>query len=465
MPFLLPRFVASGVSACLLLFSTGLYAQSEDQFSPKERIARIRDLGRRHADAIPALSAYLTDKDREIRVEAVKAIVRIGGNDSLPPLIKATHDNDSEIQIRATDGLVNYYVPGYVAKGLTGPLTRGVRQAKSVFAQRNDQVIDPSVTIRDDVGQALADVIASGSSDDARANGARAAGVLRASVAVPALSASLRAHNSQFILESLIALQKIKDPSAGPAIAPVVGDLDENVKITALQTVAVLKVLPAAPQVRTALSSARNLKVRRAALSALATLGIPEDRRTFLEYLHDGDGDLRVAALEGLGRIREPEDFPSIEAAYNEQGAGWEVHLAAAFALVSEGKVGTEDFSPLPFLVENLSNRKAAEVAGAYLTELARRDDVQAGLLSEVKKANRDQKLALCPVLGETRSEKVVPVLNSLARDIDPDVALAAGRALKMIEARRSSSLQIGCSEGNPNGLGKTNYLAFFCFC
>ena len=439
MLFPVPRRWATGAFVCLLFSWQVASAQNEDQFTTRQRIARIRDLGKRRSDAIPALAAYLADGDRNIRVEAVKAMVKIGGDDSLTPLVKATHDSDAEIQIRATDGLVNYYLPGYIAKGVTGPLTRGVRQAKAVFAQRNDQVLDPGVTIRDDIGPALGDEVTGAVSDEARANAARAAGILRASAAVPALGGSLRAHNSQLIIECLVALQKIKDRSAGPAVTPVVGDLDERVKITALQTVGILKTLPSAPQVRTTLSGARDIKVRRAALSALAALGIPEDRGTFQQYLHDGDPDLRVAALEGLGRVREPEDYPAIEAAYNEQNAGWELHLAAAFALVSEGKVDTADYSPLPYLVENLGNASRSDIAGAYLTELAQRDDVQTGLMTEAVKANRDQKLALCPVLGASKSEKVVPVLNSLTRDIDPDVALAAGKALKIVGARRPS--------------------------
>ncbi len=214
------RGLAGRAFLCLFVTVQLIAAQSEEQFSTKQRISRIRDLGRRRSDAIPALTAYLTDGDRDIRVEAVKAIVKIGGADSLDPLVKATHDSDSEVEIRATDGLVNYYLPGYVAKGLTAPVTRGVRQAKSVFAQRNDQIIDPSVTVREDIGPALGAEVTGGSSDDARSNAARAAGILRAKAAVPALSGSLRAHNSQLIIECLVALQKIKDPSAGPAVTP-----------------------------------------------------------------------------------------------------------------------------------------------------------------------------------------------------------------------------------------------------
>ncbi len=429
----MPRLLASGLLVC-----AATCAQT-DQYSPKQRIATVRGLGKRGADAVPALTAYLADPDRDIRVEAVKAIIRIGGEPTLTPLVKATHDSDREVEIRATDGLVNVYVPGYVAHGMTGPLTRGLRQAKTVFGTRNDQVIAPDVTARHDVAQALGDEVTRAADSDARTNAARAAGILRAQPAVPALAGSLRAHESQLIFESLVALQKIKDPSAGPAVSPVTRDLDQRIQITALQTVGVLRSQASAPDVRDALKMAKDAKVRRAALSALASLGLAEDRPIFLSYLTDSDADLKVAALEGLGRIREPDDFPALQAAYNEPNADWEIHLAAAFALVSEGKVDTGEFSPLPYLIESLSTKGKSETAGGYLTELARRDDVEAGLLSEIKNTNHAQKLALCSVLGQSQTDKAVPVLTDLTRDTDPDVALAASRALKTIEARRPS--------------------------
>lgn len=428
------RLGAGVIMACLLL-----WGQNEDGFTPKQRIARIRDLGKRGTDAIPALIEYLNDRDRVIRVEAVRAIVKIDGETSLTPLIKATRDNDAEVQIRATDGLVNFYLPGYVAKGLTGPLTRGLRQAKSVFAARNDQVIDPSVTVRPDVGEAIAVVISGGVSVDARTNAARAAGILRLRTTVPSLISSLRARDSQLIFESLVAIQKIKDPSAGTGVSPVTTDLDERIQITALETVSILHSAESAPNVRSALSSARSLKVRRAALEALASLGIASDRPVFQQYAEDKDSELRASALEGLGRIREPEDYPLIERAYNEGDADWKIHLAAAFGLVAQGKVDTTGFNPLPYLVENLATKSRSSVASAYLAELVRRDDVRKALMTLIPQASRDQKLALCSVLRDSESEDVVPVLNTLLRDIDPDVSMAASKALKTLQARRSS--------------------------
>ena len=414
-------------------------SQSEDGLSNKQRIARIRDLGKRKADAIPALSAYLKDPEKDIRLEAIRAIIRIGGDASLDPLVAATHDNDADVQIRAVDGLVNAYLPGYVAQGLTGPITRGVRQVKSLMFTRNDQIIDATVNVRPDVQEAVAALVSGGSSTDSRFTAARAAGILRDRAAVPALAGSLRAHDSGLIFECLVALQKIKPKTDLPSLSSASHDLDERTQILALETIGILHSTSSAPDVREALKNARNIRVERAALEALAMLSEGEDRAVFQKYTERSDAQLRASALEGLGRLREPEDYPVLERSYNEQDADWRVHLAAAFGLVDQGKLDTSDYSPLPYLVENLSMKSRTGVASAYLAELVHREDVRKALIPLVAQTSRDGKLALCSVLGETGSDEVEPVLQSLTRDADPSVATAAARGLRILKARQAS--------------------------
>ena len=428
------------LAACTILAVAAAFGQSDTSSNNNQRILSIRELGKRDYTVIPTIAQYLKDPDRDIRIEAVKAIVRIDTTHSLDALVQATHDKDPEVQIRATDGIVNAYMPGYVAKtGLTGSLTRGVRQMKSFFSSRNDQTVDPDVTIRADVAQALGDEARHGASLDARANAALAAGILRARPAVPDLVQASHSTDNELIFECLVALQKIHDLSAGPGISFLAHDLDERIQAIALETIGVLHSLQSAPDVRSALKNARSTRIRRAALEALAMLAIPEDRAIFQQYGKDSDAELKASALEGLGRIREPEDYPSIEAAYNEQNADWRVHLAAAFALVAEGKVDTSEFSPLPYLVENLNTKGRAYVANAYLVELARREAVRVSLAKLLPEATKDQKIALCSILGISHAEDAIPVLNGLAKDLDPDVAFAASRALRILEARRPS--------------------------
>jgi HEAT repeat protein len=406
----------------------------------KQRVSRVRDLGKRDTSALADLAPYLHDSDRDVRLEAIKAVVRIDTKASLDALIAGTRDRDPEIRIRATDGIVNTYLPGYLANNsLSGNFTRGFRHIKGFFSERNEQVVDADVVIRPDVAQALADEINDGFSFDASSNAALAAGILRARPAVPALVKALKSKENDMIFQCLVALQKIQDPSAGPAVGFLARDLDERIQITALETIGRLRSLDSAPDVRAALKGGRNLKVRRAALEALAMLGIPDDRTTFQQDAQSGDTVMRAAAFEGLGRIREPEDFRLIKAAYDEPNADWQVHLAAAFALANQGKVDTEQFSPLPYLVESLNTSGRADTASAYLKELARHEDARASLVKLLPDTTKEQKLKLCAVFGESHSDDLLPALNKLSKDGDPDVAFAASKAIRILQARGTS--------------------------
>jgi len=84
----------------------------------------VREMAKGGSNAIPQLQALLKNPDLDVRIEAVKSIVDIGTQRSLDPLIEATRDSDAEVQIRATDGLVNFYLPGYVRTGLGAKLQR-----------------------------------------------------------------------------------------------------------------------------------------------------------------------------------------------------------------------------------------------------------------------------------------------------------------------------------------------------
>ena len=87
--------------------------------SSRDRLRQARDLGRQGSDAIPQLLKLYDDANTPIRVEVVRSLAEIGGPRSLDGLVKALADPDPEVQIRATDGLVNFYLPGYLKTGLS----------------------------------------------------------------------------------------------------------------------------------------------------------------------------------------------------------------------------------------------------------------------------------------------------------------------------------------------------------
>ena len=130
------------------------------------RFATWQKLG---SESIPQIEPYLTDPEQEVRAEAVKASMKSVDRGSVDPLIKATRDNDPEVQIRATDGLVNFYLPGYLKTGFSGSLKRAGTSIRGKFTDTNDLVIDPYVQVQPGSDQALGKLARGGSSMESRA--------------------------------------------------------------------------------------------------------------------------------------------------------------------------------------------------------------------------------------------------------------------------------------------------------
>src|SRR5215831_2473826 len=215
----------------VILLACALVLSAQD-VRPKD----VREIGKGGANALPRLGELLKHQDQATRVEAVRQITEIGTLPSLDLLIQATHDNDAEVQVRAVDGLVNFYLPGYARSGIAASLTRVGTSIKGRFTDTNDQVVDPYITVRPDVVAAIGSLVRGGNGMDVRANAARAAGILRGRGAIPDLIEALRTKNTEVLYESLIALQKIGDESAGPRMTFLLRDPDQKVQIAAIET-------------------------------------------------------------------------------------------------------------------------------------------------------------------------------------------------------------------------------------
>lgn len=404
----------------------------------KARAKAVREYGKSGgSEIIPKLETYLADPDVDVRREAVKAIVDIGGERSLDPLVKATRDSDPEIQIRATDGLVNFYSPGYVKTGLTASLRRAGSSIKAKFSDTNDLVIDPYIQPRPEVIAALGHVASGGASLDARANAARAVGILRGRQALPDLEQAARSKDSEVIYEALVAIEKIRDPSSGPQIAFLLHDLNEKVQVTAIEATGLLLNRAAVNDLRDILDRSRNMKVKRAALTAMAQMPDQQLHGVYITYLNHKDDGLREAAAEGLGRLNNPADMPALERAFNNENKT-EPRLSAAFALVKLGKQGMGEFDPLRYLVNDLNSTAYRGVSKAYLTELARDPAVRQALYPALKEpgATKDEKTGLADVLSASGGQDAVAPLEALSQDTDTDVSQEGLRAVKNLRAR-----------------------------
>ena len=403
---------------------------------PKQRAKNVRELAKQGQDAIPRITPYLKDADLSVRLEVVKSLVAMGGPRIVDPLLIAARDNDPEMQIRATDGLVDVYLPGYVKTGMSGSLQRVGSSIKGKFTDNtNDQVIEEFVQVRPEVIAAIGKLATGGASLDVRANAARALGVLRGRDGLPDLIQALHSKQDTVMYEALVAIQKIRDPEAAPRIAFLLRDLDDKIQMTALETTGILRNRDAAPDVRDALEHARNIKIRRSAMSALAMLGDPADHATFVRDLSDKDDAIRSAAAEGLARLEIPADRPLVEKAFNDEHK-MGPRLSDAFAVVALGNLDASEFSALRYLVNTLNIRAYRGVAMPFLTELARELKVRQAIYPMLPRATRDEKIQLSIVLARAGDRDSLPYLETLSTDTDSDVAAEGVRSLRTLRAR-----------------------------
>jgi HEAT repeat protein len=413
----------------LLLASAALLPAQDVR--PKD----VREIAKAGSSAIPQLQDLLKNPNAQVRIEAVRQITEIGTAGSLDPLILAARDNDPEVQIQTTDGLVNFYLPGYVKTGIGASLRRVGSSIKGRFTDTNDQVIDPYVTVRPEVIDALGKLASGGGNMDARANAARALGILRGRKAIPDLVEALHSKNSGVMYESLVALQKIRDESAGPRAAFLLHDLDQKVQIAAIETTGLLRNQDAVPELADVLKRARDAKVKRAALTAIAMLPLANSRDLYAQYLHDKDDRMRAAAAEGYARLRHPDDLPMLEEAWRDEGKT-SPRLSLAFAQVMLGKTGTGEFSPLQYLIDELNSAAYKGEAFPFLVELARDGEVRKALYGPLAAGTKDEKIGLAGVLARSGGQESMPYLQKLSADKDADVAQAGLRSLRTLQAR-----------------------------
>jgi len=418
----------------VLLCFLPIYVQAQDE-NAKQRSRAVRELAKQGDDSIAQITAYLSDQDFTVRIEAVKALVNLGGPKTLDPLIRALADNDPEVQIRATDGIVNVYVPGYVKTGFSGTLSRAGTSVRGKFTDTNDQVVDLFVQVRPDAIMALGKLVSGAPSMESRTNAARAVGVLRGRAALPDLIEALHSKDDKLMYESLVAVQKIGDPAVATRVSFLVKDLAERIQIAALETTGLLRDKGAAPDVRDALDHARTVKVRRAALTALAMIADPADHGRFLQNLADKDDGVRAAAAEGLARLKNPMDVAVLEPAFNNE-RGMNPRLSAAFALVALGQVNTERYSPLKYLVNALNQRIWRGVALAFVIELARDPNIRQAIYKLIPESTKDEKIQLSIALARSGGRDSIPFLESMSVDPEPEVQAEGIRSLRTLRAR-----------------------------
>jgi HEAT repeat protein len=420
----------------LILFPAILIlAQAQNQPDTKQRARAARELAKEGENGVAKLMPYVADMDLSVRLEAVKALDEIGGPKTVDALLRATRDNDPEVQIRATDGLVNAYLPGYIKSGISGTLQRAGNSVKAKFTDTNDQIIDAFVEVRPDVIAALGRLASGGATLESRANACRALGILRGRAAIDQLVEAMHSKDDQVMYEALIAVQKIRDPAAGPKIVFLLRDLNPRIQTTAIETAGLLRTKEAASDIRGVFRDSHDAKIRRSAISSLGMIADPADHALFLQNLSNNDETFRAASAEGLGRLKNTADQAAVEKAFMDERK-MNPRLSMAFATAALGNKDMGEFGPLRYLVNTLNNKNYKGVAVALLIELARDQNIRQAIYPVLAGGTKDEKIQLGVVLARSGDQDSVPYLQKLSMDPDPEVAQESIRNLRALRAR-----------------------------
>ena len=159
------------------------------------------------------------------------------------------------------------------------------------------------------------------------------------------------------------------------------------------------------------------------------------DRDLFLRELGAKDEKLRAAAAEGLGRIGNRADQPTLDKSWSAEDK-MSPRLAAAFGLLMEGNLNLADDAPFRYLINTLNSAAYHDVAYAYLVEAARQKPVLQALYTQIDPGTKEEKIYLARVLSASGDQSSVAYLDKLSRDNDQDVSKEGLRALRSLRAR-----------------------------
>ncbi len=401
---------------------------------PKARVrARaVRSLGEseegfRH---LTRLAPLLDDGSEEVRATVVATLIKVRTVDAQQLLIRATSDLSPRVQSLAVDGLVDFYLPNYVKLGVLSSISAFGASLKGRFSKPSPLTVSEYIKVNPETLGAIGAVLRAGRSDEARANAARAVGVLLGREALDDLLAGVRSRNSMIILESVLAIKKLQVISAGPEIVFLLDDPDPEIRKAVIQAVGQLRTREAVPGLVEVVNGVHKVRVRVQALIALAKIPDNGQRELFLRYLVDQDKGMRAAAAEGVGRVGDPGDARLIEHHFQMEKAG-STRLSLAFAAACLG-----NFVRLNDLVEGLNSKVHRLEARPFLVELSRQEEVLKRLYVPLSTGTVAQRRHLAFVLSQSGNEASLPHLENLTNDTNGAVASAAIEALRVLRSR-----------------------------
>ena len=249
------------------------------------------------------------------------------------------------------------------------------------------------------------------------------------SSATPALLKSLT--DESLAIDAVNALAQIGDPQAADGLLKLIGDNDASIRQAAVS--ALNSLMPPSMSNRIIpLLHDPDPNARESAVKIAGYFGYPDAADALVELSRDANERVRCAAIEHLPYVEDERAFSVLVQAINTETPN--VRAAAARAL------GTLDVpEAVQALIHGLSDEDAwVRYFSARALGRRRSEDSVEALQRVIEKEKFNHiRIAALDSLGQIGGDRIAGIVGALVRDDDPDVAHAAQEALGKVDTAK----------------------------
>ena len=216
------------------------------------------------------------------------------------------------------------------------------------------------------------------------------------------------------------------DTTVGDAVITLLNAKDRTIRVAAIDALGSMRYERSTQSLADLFQYYGKGDLAEALLDALARIAHPSSAALFSSALSNSQAPIRRLAIEGLTRIGDRRALPAIQTALTSE-RDESVMLAGTFsaAVLGEGS--------LDQLAESLGRARARERALQYLIEMA--PGRTAALARYAQDPDARRRADAADILGLGGDSSALAIVQPLMKDSDPEVVLAAQRAVARLRA------------------------------
>jgi HEAT repeat protein len=391
----------------------------------------------------------LASQDPGVRLRAVQLLRATPYLEAAVPLAKAITDPEDDIQLEAIAAELNVFLAEKIVPRKRVGLVIEVRNAisaEAVFSQGPTALgplpVPPEVLTalragaRDNNPRVALEALYAFGALAGEPGGVRRRELLRASG--PDLAAMLGAPDPAFRFTALRVLGRVferrfqDDPvetAVGDAVITSLNEIDRVIRGAAIQTLGAMRY-PRAVQALTELFQYYGKSdLAAASFDALARIAHPASAPLFTSALTGKNSTLKGTAIEGFARLGDANNLAAIQAGVDgERSQG--VLVAATFAGVMLSRASID------LLTDALKRPKLRDQVWQYLVEAA--PGHAAAFSRQAQDPDARLRADVADILGLAGDPSALPIVEPMVKDREPQVALAAARAVARLKAARA---------------------------